>query len=493
MLAVHAEWADTRVKHSIGRQAQFMLKKALMLVSGNAFGSALLLVRNLLVARLVSPEDYGIASTFAIAMSVVEMLSYFGLNQMIVVDKEGDDPKVQRGLQGFQLLRGVMSGLILYAIARPYARLLGVEEVTWAYELMALLPVINGLQHYDIHRLKRHLVFRPWIVSQSAPPLIALVTLWPLALMYGDYRIMLVSLFIQHGSMVLLSHLTAERSYSLGLDFSLMRRATVFGWPLLLNGILLFGVFNGERLIVGNQLGMAQLAVFSMAITLTLTPTLVLAGACQSLFLPQLSGARDRPDAFRWLGVAATEAGLAIGILLILGMVLVGGPLMHLLLGEKYSAILVLLIPMAVLQALRVSKTGASTVALSRERSGNAAASNLFRVASLPLSWLAVRETGNVLAVISIAMVAEMLGYLLSLRLAARRAGLDLQPLILPSGLSAMACAVALAEAQFSPPRAGFIENLDWSRWAVVVTCLGALASMTALRGYVIKRIRRRV
>ena len=38
-----------------------MLKKAFMLVSGNAFGSALLLVRNLIIARLISPEDYGIA------------------------------------------------------------------------------------------------------------------------------------------------------------------------------------------------------------------------------------------------------------------------------------------------------------------------------------------------------------------------------------------------------------------------------------------------
>ncbi len=66
-----------------------MLRNAFMLVSGNAFGSALLLVRNLIIARLVSPEDYGIASTFAVAMSIVEMLSYLGLNQMIVVDRDG--------------------------------------------------------------------------------------------------------------------------------------------------------------------------------------------------------------------------------------------------------------------------------------------------------------------------------------------------------------------------------------------------------------------
>ncbi|MFN6951108.1 MAG: oligosaccharide flippase family protein [Albidovulum sp.] len=469
-----------------------MLRKAFMLVSGNAFGSALLLVRNLIIARLVSPEDYGIASTFAVAMSIVEMLSYLGLNQMIVVDRDGDDPAVQKAMQGFQLMRGMVSSLILFAIAIPYARFLGVEHVAWAYQLIAFIPLVNGLQHYDIHRLKRHLVFRPWIVSQAVPPFVSVLAVWPLAYLYGDYRIMLVSLFIQSGAMVVLSHLTAERRYGIGLDFGLIRRATVFGWPLLLNGVLLFGVFNGERLIVGRELGMSQLAVFSMAITLTLTPTLVLAGAAQSLFLPALSGARDRVESFRWLGTAAVESGLAIGVGLILGMALLGGPVVHLLLGPKYAAMLDLLMPMAVMQAVRVAKSGGSTVALARERSGNAAAANLIRVLSLPISWYAVAHTGDVLTIIHIATIAEVAGYLVSIRLAARRTGLLIGPLVLPSLLSMFAGVAALIDAHYHPPLPGLVEHLGWTRWFVAFFCLAALLSMSALRGYLWRQFMRR-
>ena len=150
-----------------------MLKKAFMLVSGNAFGSALLLARNLIVARLISPEDYGIASTFAISMSIVEMLSNFGLNQMIVVDKDGDDPRVQSGLQGFQVLRGLTSSLLLWAISGAYARFLGIADLAWAYQVIAFIPLVNGLQHFDVHRLKRHLKFTPSILSLSVPPLVS--------------------------------------------------------------------------------------------------------------------------------------------------------------------------------------------------------------------------------------------------------------------------------------------------------------------------------
>ena len=240
-----------------------MLKKAFMLISGNAFGSAFLLARNLIVARLISPEDYGIASTFAISMSIVEMFSNFGLNQMIVVDKDGDDPEVQKALQGFQMLRGIASSLLLFLIAGQFAAFLGIPDLAWAYQVIAFIPLINALQHFDMHRLKRHLRFAPSIQAAALPPLVSVLALWPLALIYDDYRIMLVALFVQAIALVILSHVAAERPYRLKIDFALIRRATVFGWPLLLNGALLFCVFNGERLIVGRELDVAAWAVFN--------------------------------------------------------------------------------------------------------------------------------------------------------------------------------------------------------------------------------------
>lgn len=474
-----------------GSDSQTMLKKALLVVSGNAFGSLLLLVRNLLIARLISPENYGIASTFAISMSIVEMLSYLGLNQLMVVDKDGDDPHFQAAMQGFQVMRGVVSSVALFLIARPYAAFLGVDEVAWAYEMIALIPLINGFQHYDPHRLKRHMEFRPTVMTNALPPLASVISVWPLALAFGDYRIMLVALFVQAASMVLMSHLTARRSYRLAIDTALMRRAVRFGWPLLLNGMLMFFVFNGEKLIVGRELGMGTLAFFSMAFTLTLAPTLVLANSCQTFFLPQLSAAREDAAQFQALATATMETSLVIAVLLMTCASLVGGPLAYLLVGPKYVALLAFLIPMAAVQALRVAKTGSSVVALAKGLSANAMISNLMRVASLPLSWWAAIHTGDVRAIIWIAMMAELLGYAVSMVLAARRTGVRLAPLALPAGLSGIACAAALIDAHYSPPEAGLAEHLHMGHWGVVVAGLAALAATGSLRTYVLSRWRR--
>lgn len=469
-----------------------MLKKAVLVVSGNAFGSILLLVRNLIVARLISPENYGIASTFALSMSIVEMLSYLGLQQLIIVDKDGDDPHFQASMHGFQILRGCFSSVMLFIIARPYAEFLSVQKVAWAYELLALLPLINGLQHYDPHRLRRHMNFMPTNLSNFVPALVSVLSVWPLAVVFGDYRIMLFALFFQAIAMVALSHLTAKRPYRATLDFTIMKKATKFGWPLLLNGMLMFGVFNGERLIVGRELGMGQFAFFSMCTTLTLTPTLVLANSAQSLFLPQLTRARDNPAEFQRIAVATMESSLAIALILVLGATLIGGPLSYLLTGSKYSAILFILVPMAVAQALRVAKTGSGVVGLAIGQSSNSMVGNLVRVLSLPISWWIAIRTGNMLHIIWVACVAELVGYIVAMFLVARRAKIDMTPLFAPAFLTGVTCVFALIDVAYCPPRASFTAHWHMGLLLVAASGLVAFATMSAAGEYLLRWWRNR-
>ena len=469
-----------------------MFKKAIMVVSGNAFASIFLLLRNLVVARLVSPENYGIASTFAMSMSIVEMLSYLGLNQLMVIDKDGDDPKFQAAMQGFQVLRGLFSATVLFLIAYPYAAFLGVERVAWSYEVLALIPLINGFQHYDPHRQRRHLNFTPSVLANSIPAMVSVLVLWPLALMFGDYRIMLFALFAQAITMVVTTHLTAERPYRLTLDFTLMKRATKFGWPLLLDGALIFGAFNGERMIVLRELGVSQFAFFTMAFTLTLTPTIVLANSFQSLFLPNLTSARNDPTLFQRLSIASVESNLAIAVLLVMGTSLVGGPLAYALTGPKYVSILPILVPIAILQAIRVAKNGGNTVALACGKSSLSMMGNLIRVLSLPISWWIAVSTGNVLMIVWTVCLAEIFAFILSMWLLRRWTGVHLRSLALPVLLTAALCAVAWHDAMMTPPETNLLRHLHLELLVVLVTGILALASMGEMRLYLRKLLLKR-
>lgn len=424
-----------------------MLKHAVFILSSNAFTSLMSLIRNLLVARLISVEHYGIATTFAISMAVVEMASTLGLQQLIIQDKDGQNPELQAGLQGFHLARSFVAAAILFFLAPSLSQFLGIPEIAWAYQVLAVVPVLNGLMHFDIFRKQRDMVFLPFIVTMSVSIFLSVLLVLPLYWWFGDYRVMLYAVIFQAFATFILSHVMAERRYRLSLSRGMVFKSFNFGWPLLINNIFLFAVFQGEKIIVGRELGMASLAVFSMGVTLTLTPTLVVAKSVQSFFLPQLTRQKENAGVFNPLAMATMQISLANGLFLVAVIFTLGNGLVDVLLGPNYASLKPLIFWFAILNAFRVFKAGSSVVALSHARTGNAMISNGFRVLSIPISWHAAVTLGDPLVILWIATLAEVCGYLTSLMLVKARVGVPLKRMILPvltSGL-AMAATAALA------------------------------------------------
>ena len=463
-----------------------MFKSALLLLSGNIVGSLMLLVRNLVVARLISVEDYGIAATFAISMAIVETITALGLHQLIVQDSKGNDPDMQAGLQGFHLLRGIFSSLTLFLLAGPIASFLGIPEVSWAYQMLAFLPAIYGLIHYDIYRLQRQMNYLPSILSTSIPAFLSVLLIWPLFSLFGDYRVMLFSVLAQGAMGVVTSHLMAERPYRLTLDPAIMKQAFGFGWPLLLNNILLFAVFQGDKLIVGRELGLATLAIFAMGFTLTLTPTLVAAKSTQSFFLPQLSASKADPARFFSLSMTTLQISLVSGLLVVFAAVAVGKPLILFLLGQKYADLIPYLTWLAILQALRVFKGGSSVTALAQGQTSNAMIANLFRAISLGFAWYVAAHGGDILAIIWIAIAGEAIGYPVSLLLVRYRLKLSLKPMVAPILLSVATLGMAALQTTQSDV-AGSLRT--WSVVGMTLLFLLSLATMHDLRRYIFKRV----
>lgn len=429
-----------------------MFRPALLLLSGNAVMSLLTLARNLLIARLISVENYGIAATFAIAMAVVEMLSALGMEQQIVQAKQGEDPAFQAALQGFTILRGLISFGVLFAAAGVMADFLNVPDLTWAYQAMALVPLIRGFMHFDNHRQKRTMRFGPTLWTQVGSALFAVLVVWPAWLIWPDYRVMLVSLLVQALTFVVLTHLLAERPYRARLDVATWRGSARFGWPLLINGALLFVVMHGEKLVAGRILGLADLGILAMGLTLTMTPTLVLARSMQNFFLPQLSATQDDDVAFQRLAEVAIQSVLAMSLVYLLAVLILGGPVVMLLLGDKYAALPPLMTWLAIQQALRVFKAGGATVALARGQTTNAMIANSVRVATLPVAGWVAANGGGLIGVVYVAAAGEALGLAVSLTMIAFRLRVSMHRLALPLAMGLAAVALIGAISWQIPP-----------------------------------------
>ena len=288
--------------------------------------------------------------------------------------------------------------------------------------------------------------------------------------------------------MVVMSHLVANRSYRLSLDRLVITRSLQFGWPLLINNVLLFLIFQGDKIIVGRVLGIEDLAIFAMGFTLTLTPALLLGSSSQSFFLPQLSAVKDARPRFDHLAMVTFQSHLFLGSMFVIGAMLFADPLVHLLLSAKYASLIPLMVWMAILQSFRLFRGGSSTIGLAVGKTGVASISNLPRVFSMPIAWYAAVVTGDVFVVLWIAIAGEIGGFVISLILLKRQLGISLG-----STAQSFWCTMAVVicvtiQAWLSNSALDAAHFSLWTSAPIVVFFVLALWGMTDLRDYVVAR-----
>src|SRR5688572_29789660 len=110
-----------------------VIKGGLILSLSSTVSALTSFARNIIVARMISVEDFGIAALFALSMSIVEMLSNLGVDRMLVQDRHGDSERMQSTAHAFQVARGFMSATILFFVAPLIADFFGIPQVAWAF------------------------------------------------------------------------------------------------------------------------------------------------------------------------------------------------------------------------------------------------------------------------------------------------------------------------------------------------------------------------
>lgn len=376
------------------------------------------MLRNIIIARHIDSENFGIATTFALTISLVEMTSNLALDRVLVQDDEGDSDAMLASAHLMQFIKGLLLALLLMLIAAPVANLFGLPHLIYAFQLIAVVPALHGLLHFDLVVRQRQLDFMPTALFDTVPELLTLLTAFAASLLFDDFRVMLVVIILQALLYVLASHVLAKRPYRWTFDWRLARRKLRFGWPLLINGFLMFGIFQGDRVIIGSLFDMHTLGWYSVAFSLCMLPTLIFAKLSAFLLMPLLARNRDNPGFYRRCCTIALTACTCFGLLMVIGFSLAGPALIQLSFGAQYLQASSVIALLGIMQALRVLRIAPSIIANSQGRTENAMIANIFRSFSLPLALYLAHSGYPVQAVAASGIAGEVVALAVSVYLA---------------------------------------------------------------------------
>lgn len=452
-----------------------LLKGAALLAAGQVVGYTFSFARNLILARLLTKADFGLAAALSMTISLLELVSQMAFGQQTIQAREGDEPCFQAVAQAVQLAVGMISTILVLAAAHPMALALGVPGVTWAFASLVLVPLARGAMHLDLARLQRQFIYGPVVLSELVPQGLATAAAWPLTVWLDDFRAVLWIMLGKELLTVAMSHLLAERPFQLAWEKNHVKQMLAFGYPLLLTSLVLFGAQQADQMLIGAIFSLEDLALYSIAFTLTSVPWFIFSRVAGALLLPALAHHQGNPvrfthDYHRSLELSAVGALVAIGPLLV-----AGDPLVRLLYGPKYSAVGTLMMVFGATVALRFFRWAPALAALSRADTMNSLISNIARAASLPLAIAVVAlGTRNPSLVAGCGLAGEALAILVSALRVRKRLGIGLEVHVRPLLFLLGWIAVGVALQQWMGEGASV-----WLGWGAVVALWGAGAVAT--------------
>jgi len=305
-----------------------------------AGSQALRLASNLILARLLFPEAFGLMALVSVVLVGLQMFSDMGLSPAIARSARGDDRAFLDTAWTLQIGRGVVLWLGASVLAWPTAALYGAPALQALIPVAALSLLIAGFNPTRIETANRHLMLGRVTVLDVISQAVGIVVMVAMAWVTGSVWALVIGSVT--GALVKLGLMTAllpGPANHLRWERDAGRELVHFGKWILLSTVCGFALSQGDRLILGAYLTLDQLGIYNIGYFLASFPWLLGGAVTMRVMIPLY---RDDPQGAKAANaprVRRMRMAMTGGLLgLLAALALAGVPLVHLLYDDRYVA-----------------------------------------------------------------------------------------------------------------------------------------------------------
>jgi PST family polysaccharide transporter len=326
-------------------------------------------VSTIALARLLSPEDFGLVALAAVTLGLINVLTDLGLGGVLVIR-----PDLGARGRGTVLTMMVGTGALgagIVVVASPLAAdALGDPRVTPVLAVLSATLVINVFAWFYQTLLQRELEFRRIFICNVVSTVVYVGVVIPLAVMgAGPWSLVTAELC---GGLALGAALLSLAPIRIrpAFDPHAAREVLSEGWGFLVQGGLGAVSDNADRLVVGRALGVASLGFYTMAYRLGDLPYQAFGHPVATVLFPGLARMNERGEdvGSSFLGALRLVALVSCPVGVILSAT--AYPFTALVFGEKWLPMVGILTAFGIWAALRplLFTTGWLLNALGRAR-----------------------------------------------------------------------------------------------------------------------------
>lgn len=429
-------------------------------------------LRNWIIARHLSKDDFGIAAVLTTVMSFVELASKMSFGQQIISHAEGDRREFVAAVHFVNASVSLASALLVMVCAGPIASLLGMPQLSGALRWLALIPVAVGCTSLEAFCFSRSLKYGRAVSIEAIPQILTLVAAWPLAAYLRDFRAPLFLMIAKVVLSALTSHVVAHRSFRIGINWSYARDIIGYALPLLLSSFMMVGILQGDRLLIARAYPLSQLGDYALAAMLAAVPSFTIYKVYCGLVIPMLARLKlGSAELYRGYALSAQVVSLVAAAFGIAG-ILSGEWLIRVMFGARYVSAVPLLRWLVAMHAVRIIRGVPFALGMAMGNTRVQLPSNGIRFVGVLTALPVILLGQSLVYVVVMALVAELLSFPAATASVRKRYGAGASVCVVPLLLCLSCLGVSTAVLPLLTSSAGLCTIL----LAVVAVIGGAIA-----------------
>lgn len=296
---------------------------------------AIQFVVSIILARLLTPADYGLIGLITVFIAVATVFAQSGLGQALVQHKNIDKTEFSTVFY-FSVVFSVLLYTVLFATAPFIAHFYNEPQLTDVIRVLGITVIIGAVNSVQQAYVQKTMQFKRFFYSTLSGTAVSAIV--GIALAYTGFGVW--ALVWQQISNQLINTfvLWFTVRWRPTLEFSVQKAKNLFsyGWKLLCSGLLDTVYNNMYSLIIGKFYSTADLGYYNRGKNFPMLIIQNVNSAIDSVLFPVLSDAQDDKSRFKAMVRRSIVTSTFVIFPCMAGLAAVAKPLTLLLLTEKW-------------------------------------------------------------------------------------------------------------------------------------------------------------
>jgi lipopolysaccharide exporter len=293
----------------------------------------LALVSTIFLARLLTPEDFGLVAIVLALLAIIESVTDLSLASALVHIKSPTEEHFHTAWS-LNLTRAIFLAIVFCLSSTLVAEYYHDVRLTNIMLIISASIFVSGLTNPKLAVLTKSLVFWQEFVVTVSQKLMAVIVSITFAIQFKSYWAIVAGIVTSQFVGVFVSYLII--AYRPKFTYLHVRDIWSFSIWLTLGKIVNTLNWKFDQLLIGAQLGSKALGFYTVGDNLAAMPTREAIQPLESTLFPGFSHIADDKKRLRGAYVKAQTLITAVALPLGVGFALVAHPLILLLMGEKW-------------------------------------------------------------------------------------------------------------------------------------------------------------